>query len=121
MTVPTWRHVNLSMNHWERIHNSPDSQRMIAQKTRFIGVSTVFFIIFYFSLPFLVGYWPDLLAREVWGVVNWAYLFAFSQFLLAWALAYSYMILAERFDRTSARILADTTAVGDEAESKERE
>ncbi len=101
------------MNQWDRIHNSPDYQRMIAQKTRFVVAATVFFIVFYFALPVLVGYWPELMSREVWGVVNWAYLFAFSQFLMAWALAYLYMRVAARFDRMSEKILAETSAADD--------
>ena len=103
----------MPMNQWDRIHNSPDYQRMIAQKTRFVVAASVFFIVFYFALPVLVGYWPELMVREVWGVVNWAYLFAFSQFLMAWALAYLYMRIAGRFDRMSEKILAETSAVDD--------
>ena len=106
------------MNQWDRIHNSPDYQRMIAQKTRFVVAATVFFIVFYFALLVLVGYWPELMAREVWGVVNWAYLFAFSQFLMAWALAYLYMRIAGRFDRMSEKILSETTTADDSAETR---
>ena len=36
-------------------------------------VATAFFVIFYFALPVLVGYWPELMERKVWGAVNWAY------------------------------------------------
>ena len=106
------------MNHWDRIHNSPDYKRMIARKTRFVAAATVFFVLFYFALPVLVGYWPELMARQVWGVVNLAYLFAFSQFLMAWALAYLYMRVAARFDLMSEKILAQTTAA-DKAEAGE--
>ena len=108
------------MNQWDRIHNSPDYRRMIAQKSRFIVSATAFFVIYYFALPVLVGYWPELMERQVWGVVNWAYLFAFSQFLMAWALAYLYMRIARRFDRMSEKILADnaiaTEAAGGEGD-----
>ena len=97
------------MNQWDRIDNSPDYQRMIAQKTRFVVAATIFFVVFYFALPVLVGYWPELMARQVWGVVNWAYLFAFTQFLMAWALAYLYMLVARRFDQMSTKILAEET------------
>ncbi len=91
---------------------------MIAEKTRFVVASTVFFIVFYFALPVLVGYWPELMAREVWGVVNWAYLFAFSQFLMAWALAFLYMRVAGRFDRMSEKVLAETTAADENADNE---
>ena len=99
----------LTMNRWDRIYSSPDYRRMIAQKTRFVAAATAFFIIFYFALPVLVGYWPELMEREAWGAVNWAYLFAFSQFLMAWALAYLYLRVARRFDRMSEKILSEKT------------
>ncbi len=81
---------------------------MVAEKMRFVIAATAFFVIYYFALPVLVGYWPQLMQREVWGVVNWAYLFAFSQFLMAWALAYFYMRISKRFDRMTEKVLADT-------------
>lgn len=81
---------------------------MIAEKTRFVVAATVFFIAYYFALPVLVGYFPEAMAQPVWGVVNWAYLFAFSQFLMAWALAFLYMRIAGRFDRMAEQALEDT-------------
>ena len=52
---------------WDRIYNSPDYQRMIAEKTRFVVTATAFFVVYYFALPVLVGYWPELMGREVLG------------------------------------------------------
>ena len=97
---------------WDRIYRSPEYREMIARKTRFVVAATVFFVVFYFALPLLVGYWPELMKRRVWDVVNWAYIFAFSQFLMTWALAYLYMRIAGRFDRMSEKILADTAKGG---------
>jgi uncharacterized membrane protein (DUF485 family) len=56
----------------------------------------------------LVGYWPELMAAQVIGVVNLAYLFALSQFFVAWLLAYLYMRIASRFDRMTEQILRET-------------
>lgn len=109
------------MNHWDRIYASGTYRRMIREKTVTVVAMTVFFVAYYFALPVLVGYWPDLMARRVWGKVNWAYLFAFSQFIMTWAVAYLYMRYAGRFDRTTQRILADTASVaepGDPGEGK---
>jgi len=103
--------LTFAMNQWDRIYASPDYRLMIARKTRFIVAATIFFIIFYFALPVLVGYRPELMKREVWGVVNWAYIFAFSQFLMTWALAYIYMRIAERFDVINERIVAESADV----------
>ena len=95
------------MSQWDRIYESASYRRMIAHKTRVICVLTVFFVGYYFALPVLVAYWPALMETRVWGHVNWAYLFAFSQFLMAWAVAYVYMRYASRFDRMASRILAE--------------
>ena len=85
---------------------------MIARKTRFVLAATLFFLVYYFALPILVGYWPELMKRRVWGVVNIAYLFAFSQFFMAWILAYLYMRIAAKFDRMTEKILEDTLSEG---------
>ena len=111
----------LTINQWNLIYKSPDYRRMIAQKTRFVVAATAFFVIFYFALPVLVGYWPELMERQVWGVVNWAYLFAFSQFLMAWALAYLYLRIARRFDQMSEKILAERTIATEAADGQRDE
>lgn len=97
---------------WDRISRSPEYRAMIARKTRFVLAATLFFLVYYFALPVLVGYWPELMKRRVWGVVNIAYLFAFSQFFMAWILAYLYMRIAAKFDRMTERILEDTLPEG---------
>lgn len=102
------------MTPWDRIYASPAYRRMIARKTRFVVTMTVFFIAYYFALPILVGYWPRLMARPALGAVNWAYLFAFSQFVMSWTVAYFYMRYAGQFDRASASILAEAATTGPE-------
>ena len=101
-------------NHWERIRQSSDYRTMIARKTKFVVAATLFFLVYYFALPVLVGYWPELMKRRVFGVVNVAYLFAFSQFFMAWILAYLYMRVAGRFDVTTERILEAADVQEDE-------
>jgi uncharacterized membrane protein (DUF485 family) len=94
---------------WERIAATPEFRTLLAKKRRFILPATIFFIVYYFALPVLVGYFPDLMARKVVGALNIAYLFALSQFVMAWVLAWLYVRAAERFDgmaenlRTGAR------------------
>ncbi|MBI3940404.1 MAG: DUF485 domain-containing protein [Acidobacteria bacterium] len=81
---------------------------LIRAKRRFILPATVFFIIYYFALPVLVGYAPRLMEKRVVGVVNIAYLFALSQFFMAWILAALYMRAASRFDQMVRRIIEKT-------------
>jgi uncharacterized membrane protein (DUF485 family) len=90
---------------WDRIAESEDFKDLMAAKARFIVPATVFFVVYYFALPVLVGYAPELMSRQVLGVVNIAYLFALSQFFVAWLLAWLYVRAAGRFDRMAKRIL----------------
>jgi uncharacterized membrane protein (DUF485 family) len=45
------------------------------------------------------------MARKVLGVVNVAYLFALSQFFMAWLLAWAYLRAASRFDRMARDVI----------------
>lgn len=91
---------------WEQLAASASFHRLIREKRRFIVPATVFFIVYYFALPVLVGYFPQLMKRKIFGPVNIAYLFAVSQFAMAWILALLYMRAAVRFDRLAKDVLA---------------
>lgn len=94
---------------WERLAATAEFKALVRAKTKFIVPAMIFFIVYYFSLPLLVGYAPGLMARKVLGVVNVAYLFALSQFFMAWILAWLYLRAASRFDKI-ARDVLDTRA-----------
>ena len=81
---------------------------LLAAKLRFIIPATVFFIIYYFALPVLVGYAPGLMEKKVIGPINLAYLFALSQFFMAWIVAALYVRAAGRFDRIVKGIIDKT-------------
>jgi len=91
---------------WEQIAASAEFKALLRAKRRFIVPATVFFVVYYFALPYLVGYHPDLMQRKVWGEMNWAYLFALSQFFMAWLLAAFYVAAAAGWDRKAAELLA---------------
>ena len=90
---------------WQAIETDDEFQKLIAIKKRFIIPATIFFIVYYFALPVLVGYWPQLMEANVIGNINLAYLFALSQFVMAWTLSYLYVREAGVFDRIAARIV----------------
>jgi uncharacterized membrane protein (DUF485 family) len=90
---------------WERLAASAQFKSLLKAKARFVVPATIFFIAYYFSLPLLVGYAPQLMARKVLGVVNVAYLFALSQFLMAWLVAWAYVRAAARFDRMARDVV----------------
>ncbi|MGH9630626.1 MAG: DUF485 domain-containing protein [Bryobacteraceae bacterium] len=89
---------------WERLASTVDFRTLVRQKRRFVIPAALFFIAYYFALPVLVGYFPDLMSTPVLGPVNLAYLFALSQFLMAWVVAWLYVRAAERFDRLAHQV-----------------
>ena len=90
---------------WDHIAKNPEFENLLAAKARFIVPATVFFIAYYFALPILVGYCKEFMSTPVLGPVNLAYLFALSQFFMAWIVAALYMRAANRFDKMAARLV----------------
>ena len=89
---------------WDKIANSQQFKDLMATKKVFIIPAFIFFVVYYFALPILVGYAPNFMATKV-GVVNIAYLFALSQFFVAWIIAGLYVKAAGDFDRLSKDII----------------
>jgi uncharacterized membrane protein (DUF485 family) len=92
---------------WQAIAEGEAFKSLVKTKIRFIVPATIFFVIYFFALPVLVGYAPDLMKKEVIGSVNVAYLFALSQFFMAWVLALLYVRAANRHDRMAREIVED--------------
>jgi uncharacterized membrane protein (DUF485 family) len=90
---------------WNRIAESKGFRDLMAVKKVFIVPAFIFFVVYYFALPVLVGYAPQFMATKVVGQVNLAYLFALSQFFMAWIIAALYVRAANGFDRLSKDIL----------------
>jgi uncharacterized membrane protein (DUF485 family) len=83
---------------WERLHDDPAFGARLARKARFIVPAVVFFIAYYFALPILAGYAPAFMERRIFGHINFAYMFALSQFAMGWLLMGLYMRRARGFD-----------------------
>lgn len=92
---------------WTALEARPAFRSLIARKAKFIVAATVFFMAYYLALPVLVGYWPDLMKKQVFGKVNIAYVFALSQFIMAWTIAFIYVRVAAKWDREAAKIIQD--------------
>lgn len=94
-----------SQSTWDEIAASRQFQDLMATKKIFIVPAFIFFIVYYFALPVLVGYAPQFMSTKVIGEVNLAYLFALSQFFVAWIIAALYVRAANNFDRLAKDIL----------------
>ena len=101
-----------SNTQWDRIAASQQFKDLMATKKIFIVPAFVFFVAYYFALPVLVGYAPHFMATKVIGNVNIAYLFALSQFAVAWIIAGLYVKAANDFDRLSKDIIEKADGQG---------
>src|SRR5215467_9035961 len=90
---------------WYRVADSHEFKDLMATKRIFIVPAFIFFLVYYFLLPVLVGYAPQFMAQKIWGNVNLAYLFALSQFFMAWIIAGLYVRAGDNFDEISKDII----------------
>jgi uncharacterized membrane protein (DUF485 family) len=96
---------DFSAVNWKAVAQMPEFKLLLKTKKKFVVPATLFFVVYYFALPVLVGYSPGLMSRKVMGVVNIAYLFALSQFFMAWIIAAMYLRAASRFDKMEEEIV----------------
>jgi uncharacterized membrane protein (DUF485 family) len=91
---------------WEEIAHSPEFRNLMQKKKRFTISATIFFALYYFALPFFTGYFK-FLNTPVIGSINGAYLFALSQFFMAWILAILYVRHANKTDKLVQRLIEE--------------
>ncbi len=105
LEIVTSKRYEASQSTWDKIAESKEFQDLMATKKVFIVPAFIFFVVYYFALPVLVGYAPQFMSIKVIGEVNLAYLFALSQFFVAWLIAGLYVKAANDFDRLAKDIL----------------
>ena len=74
----------------EAIGKDPEMVELERRHQRFVWPVTIFFLVYYLSLPILAGVAPDLMGTKVFGNFTVGYLFALSQFLMAFVVAWWY-------------------------------
>jgi len=98
---------------WNAVIADPRFHALHRRKQAFLTGLMVFSVVFYFLLPIGAAYFQDLYKTKVWGVVNFGLLFALSQFVVAWLIAFYYSRRAgAEFDRAAAEIAATYQSPG---------
>jgi uncharacterized membrane protein (DUF485 family) len=98
---------------WAAIDADPRFQRLHSRKTRFLLGLMLFSVAYYFLLPIGAAYFPELFRVKVWGPINVGLVFALSEFVVAWAIAYYYSRVANReFDAMARELIADAEKIG---------
>lgn len=68
----------------------------------------IFSVVYYFLLPIGAAYFQELYKIKVWGPINVGLLFALSEFIVAWGIAFVYSRRANaEFDAMAAEIVRD--------------
>ncbi|RFU64381.1 DUF485 domain-containing protein [Peribacillus saganii] len=86
---------------------SASFKELMRQKRNFILPMSIFFMIFYFTLPVLTSY-TSVLNKPAIGAISWAWVFAGAQFIMTWALCIIYSRKAAKFDEIVEKISAET-------------
>ncbi|MEW9671783.1 DUF485 domain-containing protein [Ammoniphilus sp. 3BR4] len=91
---------------YTEIVQSTKFKKLMKSKNGFIVPLSIFFFVFYFSLPLMTSY-TKVLNQSAFGPVTWAWVFAFAQFIMTWTLCILYSKKAEKFDEDVKQILDD--------------
>jgi uncharacterized membrane protein (DUF485 family) len=98
---------------WNAVIADPRFQVLHRKKQGFLAGLMIFSVVCYFMLPIGAAYFQDLFKVKVWGVVNVGLLFALTQFVVAWLVAFYYSRRAgSEFDRLAREIAADYETKG---------
>lgn len=101
---------------WAAIDSDPRFQRLHSRKTRFLLGLMIFSVAYYFLLPIGAAYFPEIFKVKVWGPLNVGILFALSEFIVAWGIAFYYSRRANReFDAMARELIADAERIGRKA------
>lgn len=97
---------------WSAIDSDPRFKELHRRKTVFLWGLMAFSVVFYFALPIGAAYFTDLFKVKVWGVINFGLVFALSEFVVAWGIAFFYSKKASEFDAMADAINKDAHTIG---------
>jgi len=86
-----------SNNEWVRVERTSAFKELVKRKRAFIIPATIFFMLFYFGLPFLAAF-TTVLNVKVIGPLTLAYIYAFAQFAMTWIIMHLYVSRANKWD-----------------------
>ena len=93
---------------WSAIARNPKYLELKRKKRVFLFGWWIVASIYYFSLPTLSGYFPDMFKIKLIGVINFGYLFILSQFVVAFCVAIIYTRVANNeFDRLTEELIKE--------------
>ncbi|RFU62529.1 DUF485 domain-containing protein [Peribacillus glennii] len=88
---------------YDKVVQSSSFKELMQQKKNFIIPMSIFFMVFYFTLPVMTAY-TTVLNQPAIGAISWAWIFAFAQFVMTVSLCMIYTRKARKFDEIVDRI-----------------
>jgi uncharacterized membrane protein (DUF485 family) len=101
-----------SQLNWAAIDADPRFQRLHSKKMAFLMGLMIFSIFYYFLLPVGAAYFTDLFRKQIFGPVNFGILFALSEFIVAWGIAFYYSVKAKEFDEMAKELIREAEKIG---------
>jgi uncharacterized membrane protein (DUF485 family) len=89
---------------YNEIAESARFKELVVSKKRFMILTTIFFTSFALLLPILAFY-TNILTKPAIGAISWAWIFAFAQFIMTWAICHLYMKKAAQFDEKARQVM----------------
>jgi len=93
---------------WSAIAQHPKYLQLKKKKRTFLFGWWIAASIYYFLLPVLSGYVPDLFKIKIMGAINFGYMFILSQYVMTFFVAAYYTKVANsEFDRLTNELLKE--------------
>jgi uncharacterized membrane protein (DUF485 family) len=92
---------------WSAIAGTPQFRELVHRRRRFVVAATLFYSLYFIAYLALLGFAPDLMAKEVIGSITLALLGGLSVCALAPIMAALYVRRAQEFDALARRALEE--------------
>ena len=99
---------------YTEVVESSQFKKLMKDRKRFIVPYTIFFLVFYFTLPILTSYTTFLNTPAI-GDISWVWLYAFAQFIMTFVLCIVYVNRSAKLDEQADKIIEDQLEEGGKA------
>ncbi|HVF03110.1 MAG TPA: DUF485 domain-containing protein [Rubrobacteraceae bacterium] len=82
---------------WVAVERTSAFQEYSRKRKAFLIPATIFFLVFFFGLPFLAAFTTVLNSKAV-GPLTWAYIYGIAQFIMTFILMHIYVHQANKWD-----------------------
>jgi uncharacterized membrane protein (DUF485 family) len=92
------QHHHLTAREWDKLAADPQFQALLRERRRFVIPASIFFLLFYLSLPIGIAIAPTFMGKPAFGGLTVAFALGLLQFVMAWGVLFLYMREAKIFD-----------------------